>query len=293
MTDPFSALLSAAEAAAQAGQAQAQQVADLTAKVAELEAELAAVQPKTLWGVNATTKTEYAAAQALDPQVFRYYIPPTAPLAWPTSYQLAAGQTIVLSFKVPPAAILSGSHDAAILALMQSGPTDRDWYLGYWHEPEDEIRNGLFTAADYRAAFAHVAALARQVGPHIRMTLILMNYTLLPASGRTWTDYYPGDAAVDVIAWDAYQQSPTYESPSGPAGLYRAGAQAAASVGKPWAVAETGIGPSFTGAARTQALTAMAKAAQGAVFCCYFNLPPWTITASPSDVAAWRVGQTA
>ncbi len=79
----------------------------------------------------------------------------------------------------------------------------RVWW-SYWHEPEDDIARGAFTAEQYRAAWTHVAALAAQAGnARLRASLILMCWTAEPNSHRDWHDYYaPG--AVKVLGWDCY-----------------------------------------------------------------------------------------
>ena len=80
-------------------------------------------------------------------------------------------------------------------------------YWTYYHEPEDNIEAGAFTAAQYRAAWQRISSLAlRANNPRLHATLILMCYTLTPASGRSFADYYPGDAYIDVLAWDCYNQ---------------------------------------------------------------------------------------
>ena len=46
--------------------------------------------------------------------------------------------------------------------FFDTAPTGHPIYYVYYHEPEDNIAHGEFTAADYKAAWAHVVALANQ-----------------------------------------------------------------------------------------------------------------------------------
>ncbi len=54
-------------------------------------------------------------------------------------------------------------------------------YWSYYHEPEDNIADGEFTLADYKAAWAPVVSLANAAhNPDLHSTLILMGYDLSP-----------------------------------------------------------------------------------------------------------------
>ncbi|MER6508644.1 DNRLRE domain-containing protein [Nonomuraea sp. NPDC001636] len=131
------------------------------------------------------------------------------PDPWPGKLN-AGKRPMVISFKAAPAAIVAGTHDAAMRAWFAAAPRDQDIYWTYYHEPEDNIRNGEFTAAAYRQAWSHLAALADEAAnPRLRATLILMGWTVDPASGRDWHDYYPGSTAIDVLAWDVYNYDST------------------------------------------------------------------------------------
>jgi hypothetical protein len=127
-----------------------------------------------------------------------------APKPW-TAPELAHGRPVVVSFKLAPRAVLAGTHDAAMRAWFAAAPRDHPVWWVYWHEPEDDIEAHAFTAADYRAAFAHLDALADKARNRmLRTTQVLMDYTLAPASHRNWRAYYPGARVIDVQAWDQY-----------------------------------------------------------------------------------------
>ncbi|RJL19961.1 hypothetical protein D5H75_39930 [Bailinhaonella thermotolerans] len=126
------------------------------------------------------------------------------PQAWPGKLD-GGTRPLVISFKAGPRVVSSGAHDTTLRAWFRAAPRDRDIYWTFYHEPEDDIARGEFTAADYRQAWKHLAALAREAAnPRLRATLILMNWTLETASGRHWRDYYPGRDTIDVLAWDVY-----------------------------------------------------------------------------------------
>ncbi|MFB9902651.1 hypothetical protein [Allokutzneria oryzae] len=161
----------------------------------------------SLWPVDGETK-EQALARSDSTYgrlpVLRSFHP-GLPQAWEKDPYARAGRDMVVSFKEKPLEILSGKHDKFFSDWFAAAPKDRTTWWSYFHEPEDNIERGEFTAADYRAAFTHLDGLADKVGnPRLRTTLILMDWSLDPRSKRDWRDYYPGKDVVDVQAWDMY-----------------------------------------------------------------------------------------
>lgn len=148
----------------------------------------------------------YAAAldrtdAALGLQIVRVFYP-GAPDPWPG---LAPGRPVVVSFKLHPGEVLAGRHDAAMTAWFRSAPRDEEVYWVLWHEPEDDIESGAFTAEQFAAAVLRLDALADAAdNPRLHTTVVLMAYTTLEVSGRNWRDYVPEASSVDVLAWDAY-----------------------------------------------------------------------------------------
>jgi hypothetical protein len=110
------------------------------------------------------------------------------------------GPPVVVSFKAAPSEVLAGKHDAYLRAWFRSIPSTRKVWWSYWHEPEDDIEDGRFTAAQYRAAWEHILTLAPR-RTTLRATLILMGFSLLKKS-RHVNDYVP--RGLDVLAWDSY-----------------------------------------------------------------------------------------
>jgi hypothetical protein len=235
--------------------------------------------------------------QSLAPEIVRFFNPGTGGPHWPSQ---TGSMPLVISFKLPPAQVVDGSHDAQLAAFFAATP--RLTYWSYWHEPEDDIARGAFTAAAYRAAWTHIAVIARDSGKPLRATLILMGFSTKPGSGRTWTDYYAGPNVIDVLGWDCYSHGRT----DTPATIYGSALNASLQAGKPWAIAETGV-PSVqvpNPAERQAKLTAMAtylsNAQERPEFVTYFDSDPdapniafgWNISHDAGAAAAWRAGQT-
>ena len=110
------------------------------------------------------------------------------------------------SFNVPPAAVVAGNWDARIGTFVASTP--RNTILSLWHEPEQEIERGLYTAAQFRAMMVRFKRLvdaqnARDGGRRL-VSVVLMVSTFTGFKGRDPNTYWPGSAGADLIAVDAY-----------------------------------------------------------------------------------------
>ena len=194
-------------------------------------------------------------------RVFRSSAPPSN--TWDTQGDLLANRTVVSSFKVPPAKVLSGSHDSAFLRYFRTVPSDVRVFWSYYHEPEAEIRDGDFSAYKYRAAFRHLVDLAqRACKPNLHPTLILTGWTSESASGRDWRDYYPGSDYISVLAWDPYNgashRATDYRSPSS---MLDGAVNISRQAGKPFGIAETGsirVSGDSSGEKRARWLNALA-----------------------------------
>src|SRR5262249_19550345 len=93
------------------------------------------------------------------PIVRIYYPGLPGPWAW-TDIAAKNRPALIVSFKAKPRAILSGADDARLRQFFATAPRGRPIYYSYFHEPEDNIERGQFTAAAYRAAWKRVVALA-------------------------------------------------------------------------------------------------------------------------------------
>lgn len=199
------------------------------------------------------------------------------PKHWPGKLD-TDGRPMIVSFKLKPGDILAGTHDTHLRRWFAEAPVARDTYWVYYHEPEDNIARGEFSAADYRAAWRHLAALADAAGnPRLRATLVLMGYSVEAPSKRNWRDYYPGRDVVDVLAWDIYNY--VNEGAGGyrdPAVLFAKAAETTHAEGLPFAVAEVGSaiadGDDGSGRARWLRDTLTYLRNQRAVFVSYFDM---------------------
>jgi len=223
---------------------------------------------------------------------------PGLPAAWPGKVDMS-GRPMVVSFKAPPAEILAGTDDHALTAWFAGAPRAQDTYWVYYHEPEDNIAAGMFTADQYRRAWQHLGALARAAkNPRLHATLVLMGWSTQPASGRNWRDYFAGTGTIGVLAWDTYNTG--YRK-----GVYLTGAQLFGtqvainrSLGLPIGVAETGSPLVGTDAGAGRAawirdITGYLRA-NGALFVSYFDLD-WSSHGvvdyrlrDAASTAAWR-----
>jgi hypothetical protein len=237
----------------------------------------------TLAGATADVRAGETFAQALA-RADREYGPlemvrvfyPGLPPAWNGSQADIAGRTTVVSFKALPSDVLAGRYDAQMTAWFASVPRDRDTYWVYYHEPEDNIDNGTFTAADYRAAWRRLAGLAAKAGnPRLRPTLVLMCFSLNPSSGRDWRDYYPGGDAVSVLGWDCYNFGRRKGEYASPESIYAKSMEVSRAVGKPFGYAEMGstLLPGDSGAGRAAWLRQVGSylRSQGSVWMAYWD----------------------
>lgn len=219
-----------------------------------------------------------------------------APAAWPGNAG-KAGRTVVVSFKYNPKEILGGSRDSYLRNWFAQAPRDRDVYWVYYHEPEDNIEAGVFTAADYRAAWRRIAGLADAAGnPKLHATLVLMDWSVFPQSGRKWKDYYAGSDVIDVLGWDVYNFNFTDPKYPDAATMVNRVATVSKAEGKPWGIAELGTAklPGDTsGSGRAAWLTAAGNASikGGALWVTYFDVDftraDWRLLDAPSQ-KAWR-----
>lgn len=207
-----------------------------------------------------------------------------------TAANVAKGATLSVSFKIEPKDVLSGAYDARLRSWFRAAPNDIPIFWTYFHEPEENVEKGQVKAADYRAAWQRIVAIERETcEPNLHSTLILMDWTVDPRSGRNFYDYYPGSAYIDVLAWDPYnpwQNNTTYRSP---ALIFDKLIAVSAREGKPFAIAETGsiLMGGDQGAQRAAWLKDMASylSSKGALYVSYFD----TVT----DRYDWRLKDAA
>lgn len=173
-------------------------------------------------------------------QVIRYF-DPSLPNPWGKLERRVGKLPVAVSFKAPPSAVIAGRYDRLLTRWFAHAPRSRRTWWSYLPEPEDAIARHLYTAEDFRSAWRHLDALAAEAhNPKLTSTLALMCYTLEPQSGRNWRDYYPGDDAVDVLAWDCYNGGHRRGEYASPQRIFGQALDLSQTLGKPWAIAETG-----------------------------------------------------
>jgi len=250
----------------------------------------------TLLGVNATSPSQLATDTSEFghlPVLRVYYTGMPDPDLWTTGVQGLNHSAVVVSFRSPPSTVLSGADDAALAKFFDSAPAGYPIYYSYYHEPELLVQAGTFTTAQYKAAWAHIAAIAAAArNPDLKSTLILMTWDLNPSSGINWKDYLPAGNVISVLGWDAYPAGTVHDSdpqPTSPADFMGAAEAASRQVGLPFGFAEFALG---TQTDRPQWLAEVACYLQstGALFGTLFDSVgfPWMeLTDSPS-IQAWR-----
>lgn len=193
------------------------------------------------------------------------------------AWQFVGDRDAVISFRVPPGQVLAGRYDAAFRAFFEAAPTGRPTWWSYIHEPDVAHNQGqLPDLAQYRAAFAHVARIARATGNRkLRTTLILVGYSGNPQSGQSIKSYWPGPDLTDVIGWDVYNGWATRRGSYGTMSQIALDRAASLAVGKAWGVGEFGsvVLPGDNGAGRGAWITELSRYAAftGAQFSCYFD----------------------
>lgn len=197
------------------------------------------------------------------------------PSAWSGNVGMS-GRPVVVSFKADPNDVISGKHDTYLTAWFKSAPRDRKVWWSFYHEPEDNIEAGSFTAEQYRAAWKHLRALSLQAAnPQLSSTLILMGWSVEKNSGRNWLDYYAGGDVIDTLGWDLYNRAWTKGFYVAPEERFRAVVDASKSVNKPWGMAEVGsvlaVGDDGTKRAAWLKVIASWFAANDAEFVTYFD----------------------
>ena len=194
-----------------------------------------AVDPTSRFGSSINDTTDVARVSGLMGRplssVRAFFI--GTPTQWSRSALLASipdNGTAVIDFET--------GTPAAIQTFLSGHPSTLKCYASYWHEPEDNFTT-IDQQAAYRASWDQYAPAIRAAG--CIPTLILLKWSLNPASGRDWHNWYPaGD--VDVLAFDAYNGglgavATSYQDPTN---FLAPIVTAAQQVGLPWALAEVG-----------------------------------------------------
>jgi hypothetical protein len=246
------------------------------ARLAPASASVPSVPSVPLFGSSVTSSdlAQTTAQFGRMPIVRVYYPGLPASNAWDGGLAGANHSAVVVSFKTLPTDILSGADDAVLTHFFDTAPTGHPIYYSYYHEPEDNIADGQFTLADYKAAWARVVALADAArNPDLHSTLILMSWDLVKASGRDWKSYLPGGGIISTLGWDAYPAGSATNvnpQPIPPADFMGPCITASNSVGLPYGFAEFGLSTA-TGRAAWMTEVGNYLMSSGALFASVFN----------------------
>jgi hypothetical protein len=201
---------------------------------------------------------------------------PGLPSAWPGRAGQVGGP-VVVSFKANPVDIVSGKDDEYLSKWFATAPRDRDIWWTYWHEPEDDVERGGFTAQQWRDAYRHLAGLAEAAeNPRLHNTVILMCWTVNLRSGRSFEAFFPGRDVVDAMGWDCYSVASSTTPYAKPEDIYGRALAKTRELGLQFGVAETGslLAPGDPdGTKRAAWLGSVGRWLQGqdATFVCYFD----------------------
>lgn len=262
-----------------------------TQRIADLEAQIAAQQPRRRFGFNGPSATLYAQYVALlgQPGAVRYYLQPGEHPHMPTEFTVPDGALLIESSKIKPQDVVVGQYDQQFHDLFTALG---DNVFCPWHEPEDDVEAGRFTVAQYQAMWDHLTPIARQT--KVRLAPILMRATYAGQKGRKPADYLPSD--YDFVGVDAYVAG-SIGVPAAQVGSLLDPVRAAAP-GKRILVGEFGVGQKVTGQARADLIGQCAgyfrQAADVEAVCWFFGDKPATIEwrLSAAEAAAWKAAQT-
>jgi hypothetical protein len=256
----------------------------------------ASAPTNTLLGVDATNPSVLTTdtAQFGHLPILRvYYTGMPDPDLWTTGVQGINRSAVVVSFRSLPSTVLSGADDAALAKFFDSAPTGYPIYYSYYHEPEPLVQAGTFTVAQYKAAWAHIVAIAAAAhNPYLKSTLILMAWDLNPSSGINWKDFLPSGGVISTLGWDAYPAGTVHDQnpqPTPPADFMGPEVAASRSVGLPFGFAEFTLA---TQTDRPQWLTEVANylRVSGALFGTLFDPPgaPYGDLNDNASIQTWR-----
>jgi len=238
---------------------------------------------KTMFGTTAPREGGETLAEAVARQDARYGRVRTLrlffgglPGDWASIREATGARPVVVSFKADPVQVAAGAFDAQFTEWFATAPTDVRTWWSFWHEPEDDIERGGFTAEQYRAAWAHLDALETAVhNKNLRSTLILMCWTLENGSNRDWHNYYT-DGAIEMMGWDCYNAGYNNGNYRTPEKMYAQVLEIATETALPFGLSEFGsviaVGDD-DGAARAAWLDRSSAylSANGAKFVTYFD----------------------
>lgn len=293
----FSLLIALAATHAAANRGNAAALSKLNCSPVRLSADESATTPL---GANVSGVSGLDAATAEFghmPVIRAYYKGIPGGSQWSTGLLGRSDSSVVVSFKPPPAQILSGADDSALAHFFDAAPTGHPIYYSYYHEPELPIRQGQFTLAQYKAAWAHIVAIADKAhNSYLHSTLILQGQDARPGDEYNFRDYLPPGGIISTLGWDAYPVGTVADQdpqPTLPAQFMGPDVAASKSIGLPFGFAEFALG---TQTDRPQWLNEVANYLDdnGALFGTLFDASgfPWMVLHDSASIVTWRTAVT-
>jgi hypothetical protein len=141
------------------------------------------------------------------PLDIRHHYWQAPPWSWSSAAQDEGRNATIGSVKVP-GSITDASFKTELRSLLNGVPSTHTFYLIVYHEPEDEISSGQFTAARYIQwqvmARAIIDDLNTKREEPLKLVGTLMAYTTQKVSGLDIDTYRPPDGTWDALGWDGY-----------------------------------------------------------------------------------------
>ena len=279
-------------------------------------AQAAAAMPKPMLGGWSRDATWYS-SHVGTVEIYRSYDLRFSYATWnkTAAYRAHGNAPEDYSFNLPPADVASGKDDAILKTFIASTP--KDIILTNYHEPEQEIAAGKFTAAQFRASIVRLANLVHAQnaidGGTRRVSVILMYDTIYGFKGRNPMNYWPGRNPAtganyaDLISFDTYALPHATNTPGVPKGftdglkwqtakqLLDPSIAFAQQIGSPWMVSEFGYLEDVSNPMhKAQAITDFVNYARlhGAVAVEYWDAygtrADWQLRYGGNATAAWK-----
>ena len=97
-------------------------------------------------------------------------------------------------------AMASGSLDSTVISFLNSVPLNKDLWLTFAHEPEND--GGV--SSQWRAAQRHFYDVVKANRPETKVGPVFMDWTFNPLSGRNHNDWHVGPDYMDFVGCDPY-----------------------------------------------------------------------------------------
>ena len=140
------------------------------------------------------------------------------PASWPVSNAVFPEGRISYSFKADAsgsftiAGLAAGNGNARFRSFIESIPAGKTVYLTYYHEVNDDIREGRITPAQFKATYGHLygqlqaarAANSLAAGTTVKLCANFMAYRLTDRPTYFDDSWVPSHSQMDLLTFDIY-----------------------------------------------------------------------------------------